>query len=198
MRVDSGAAEMLLERRFEGNQQSVSRSIDFEGTICVVAEPRAHLEEGPVWVDDPWWAGPTSWREATVVLDNSRSNVPVEFRVVGPNGVDRTESVGAGESLPVPVGPVEGRHGATFQVTAVDLSTELVVARFTGMPDWCAPRIVRGQEYAVGDIASWRSTNYRFVGEGPVAEQGEDGSGNGLRRGWWRSRWEPVSACEYR
>lgn len=204
MDVESGEADVRLERSFEGRYQGLARSFEFDGTTCVVIDPQARLELGEIAVEDPWWAGPTSWRDVTVVLDNSGSNVAVDFRVVGPNGLDRTESVGAGETVKVHVGAVRGRQGATFTVQAGDWSTELVVNRFTGAPDWCAPPIEWGHDYAVGDVASWRNANYRYVGHDSAPPRSDrhsrhhpgNGHGNGHGNGWWRPQWERVSSCE--
>jgi hypothetical protein len=56
----------------------------------------------------------------------------------------------------------------------------------------------------VGDVASWRNSNYRFVGHEADRDDSADDSDRGRHRsfergyGSWRSQWERVSSCEYR
>lgn len=135
MAASSGGATVRLDRTVEDVRLVHERDVRHPSASCVRVAPTARLDLGQVTVDaGP--GGPTSRREVGVVLDNSESNVPVEFRVLGP-GVDRTVEVGAGARTTVPAGTVQGRHGATFRAIAGGTEVDLAVERFTGTPAWC-------------------------------------------------------------
>ncbi len=198
--ASSGKATVRLDRTVEGARLVHERDVRYPSESCVRVAPAAHLDLGRVTVD----AGPggaTSRREVGVVLDNSDSNVPVEFRLLGP-GVDRTVEVGAGARRTVPAGTVEGRHGATFRAIAGGEHVDLAVERFTGAPAWCAAPPSPGRAVAPGTVASWRGENYRALARGGSSEQLAAAVAHRFRQGTAAGQvtggWERISSCEYR
>jgi hypothetical protein len=165
-----GAVEVRLERTHEGLPQTVEETLQHDGVSCVVVAPQTRLVEGDVEVTGGWWGDRTSTRAAAVVLDNSGSNVPVDFRVVGP-GANTTVTVEARATETLDVGVVQGRDGATFRAAAGGQTMDLVVEQFTGMTAWCEPDASAG-DVALGELASWQGVNYRFVGVPDVPTAG--------------------------
>ncbi|TWH33843.1 hypothetical protein L600_001500000540 [Isoptericola variabilis J7] len=123
-----GTAVVQLSREHEGRTLTAERELRHGATSCVRTEPEARLAVGQVSVATGAGGNRTSTREVDLVLDNSRSNVAVEFAVVGP-GVDRTVEVPAGQVRTVDAGAVQGRHGATFRATAASRTSPSSASR---------------------------------------------------------------------
>ncbi|SKC41755.1 sigma-70 family RNA polymerase sigma factor [Krasilnikoviella flava] len=198
VQADAGSVTVRLARTVEGKELSVERTVDHDAVSCVVIDPQAQLDPGAVEVEKRRWRS-TSTRPVTVVLDNTGSSVPQEFTVEGTNGASVATTVPARQSVRADVGTARGRDGATYTVRAGDWSAELAVEPFTGTPGWCADRFRWGGQYEVGDVASWRGANHRYVGR----DAGSDDPGRGAGNGRWsghhgRSAWERVGDCEYR
>ncbi|MFC7879428.1 hypothetical protein ACFUVW_16600, partial [Isoptericola sp. NPDC057391] len=203
--AEAGHVTVRLTREIEGRPRSVERTVAHDAVSCVVVDPRAQLDAGEVQVSKDWWRS-TSTRQVSVVLDNTGSSVPQEFTVQGSNGVSVATTVPARQSVRADGGTVKGRDGATFTVRAGDWSTELTVETFTGTSGWCAERPRWGDRPEVGDVASWRGVNYRYVGRGAGSGEAQ-GQGQGQAqaqgKGRWsdhhgRSAWERIGDCEYR
>ncbi|GAA4716820.1 hypothetical protein GCM10023216_00850 [Isoptericola chiayiensis] len=217
MKAPDGSATVRLVRSIEGTPQTVEQTVSYEGVRCVVRDPVSALDTGEIRVDENGdWV--TSWREVAVELDNSGSNVPVDFRVVGPNGLDAAFTVPAGETRATDPARVDGRRGGTWTVTAGDRSRELTVETFTGAEaGWCAERIAWGTTYGEGDVRSWNGTAYRYLGWDESApgyaswhrlrsqKWSDDDDAPWYTSGRWRGvwmgqwqQWEKVGTCEYR
>jgi len=206
--LESGAGSVTvhLARTIEDRRPSVERTFDHDAVSCVVVAPQAQVEPGDVQVEKRRWRS-TSTRPVTVVLDNTGSSVPQDFSVRGSNGASVDVTVPARQSVRADAGTVAGRHGGTFTVRAGDWSTELAVEPFTGV-GWCADRARRGAEYEVGDVASWRGGNYRYVGPqawsdtavgtATIGTDPAQGQGRWSGKHGQASRWERVGDCEYR
>ncbi|PRZ03050.1 RNA polymerase sigma factor (sigma-70 family) [Isoptericola sp. CG 20/1183] len=217
--VEPGTVTVHLERTIEGNQFTADREASHDSARCVVRDPDARLDQGDVQMDR-YGDYATSWREAGVILDNTRSNVRTTFHVVGPHGLDEEVVVAAGETGTVESRRVDGRRGATWTVSAGDWSTQLGVETFTAAEaGWCPARVAWGSTYAPGDVRSWNGNAYRYLGwDGtpPGGERGGNGNGNGNGHGngngkrWYESgqwdgvwmgqwrQWEKIGLCEYR
>ncbi|GAB6939639.1 sigma-70 family RNA polymerase sigma factor [Isoptericola variabilis] len=191
--AEAGQVTVRLGREIEGARRTVDRTVDHDAVSCVVVDPQARLDPGAVQVEKERRRS-TSTRPVTVVLDNTGSSVPQDFTVRGSNGASVDVTVPARKSVTADGGTVRGRDGATYTVRAGDWSVELVVEPFTGTTGWCADRVRRGGEYAVGDVASWRGANYRYVGKDGAQDRRH---GHGQGHGWGRA-WERVGDCEYR
>ncbi|GAA1728982.1 hypothetical protein GCM10009809_25680 [Isoptericola hypogeus] len=197
-----GSATLQLARTVEGERHVVEQTFSHDAVSCVVVAPRASLELGEIRVDEDWWRA-TSTRSVTVVLDNGGSNVPVDFRVVGPGGVDRQATVDGRSSSRVEMPAVLGPEGGSYTVSAGDWSTTLQVEPFTGTSGWCAAPGQWGQEYAVGDVASHRGTNYQYVGWGERDDEArneahDDRAGSDQATRGRRGPWAEIGRCEYR
>ncbi|CAM3423548.1 sigma-70 family RNA polymerase sigma factor [Isoptericola cucumis] len=224
LEAPAGSVTLQFGREFEGQRHVAERELAHAAVSCRVVAPQARLDLGDVQVSERWWRT-TSTRSAAVVLDNSGSSVPVEFTVSGTGG-DRTTTVDARSTQRLDVGTVVGRRGASYDVSAGGWSTTLAVEPFTGAAaGWCAPRARWGQDYAVGDVASRRGTNYRYVGWEPRGEAaqgdapGRSGQGKGHGKGQGKGQgdanghdgargqarghdgrgpWVALGRCEYR
>jgi trimeric autotransporter adhesin len=214
VRADAGSVALRLDREIERRPVTVERTFDHDAVSCVVVAPQAHLEQGDVHVEKDGRRS-SSTRQATLVLDNSGSSVPQEFTVRGSNGAAATVTVPARQTARADGGTVVGREGATYAVSAGDWSTDLAVEPFTGTSGWCADRLRWGGDHEVGDVASWRGVNYRYVGrqawtddqdqaEGQTAGEKHTAEGDAGSRGkGWsghhtKRAWERVGDCEYR
>lgn len=201
VRADAGSVTVRLARTVEGKELSVERTVDHGAVSCVVVDPQARLDPGAVQVEKERRRS-TSTRPVSVVLDNTGSSVPQDFTVRGSNGTSVDVTVPARQSTTADGGTVRGRDGATYTVRAGDWSVELAVEPFTGTTGWCADRVRWGGGYEVGDVASWHGANYRYVGRGDAASDGDGkgdhpGKGRWSGHGWVRA-WEKAGDCEYR
>ncbi|WP_278235551.1 sigma-70 family RNA polymerase sigma factor [Isoptericola sp. AK164] len=218
-RLDAGAVTVRLTRTIEGTAYSVQRTVEHEGTSCIVVAPGASLDESAVQMDR-YGDYAKSWREVGVVLDNTASTVDVVFHVHGPRGLDTDVAVPAGTTRTVEPRRIDGRQGGRWTVSAGSWSTALEADTFTAAEaGWCSPRIAWGEHYEAGDVRSWNGFDYRYEGwddEGlPAADRsraaekkgrGQGGADEswydaaeweGVWMGQWR-QWERVGLCEYR
>lgn len=197
--ADAGHVTVRLSREIEKRTRSVERTFDHDAVSCVVVDPQARLDPGAVQVEKGRWRS-TSTRAVSVVLDNTGSSVPQDFAVRGSNGASVDVTVPARQSLTADGGTVRGRDGARYTVRAGDWSADLAVDPFTGTTGWCADRVRWSGGYEVGDVASWRGANYRYVGrgeDGPDSAQKRQDGDHARGHGWGRT-WERIGDCEYR
>ncbi|WP_418275730.1 sigma-70 family RNA polymerase sigma factor [Isoptericola jiangsuensis] len=200
----SGSVTVKLSRSIEGTEFTVEKVVDHDRVRCVVVDPRARIDDGEVQTDR-YDAYVTSWRKVGVVLDNTRSTVPVTFQVIGPHGLDESTKVPAGETRTVEGPRVDGRQGASYTVKTRTWSTTLETGTFTAAESgWCAERIAWGTEYQAGDVRSWNGYAFRYQGWSGTPPEGAAAEGDGAR--WWKDgrwngqwrEWEKLSLCEYR
>ncbi len=117
-------------------------------------------------VEDSCWFEPadaTSYATATVTLDNSASDVPVEFAVAVADGDDTVIPVAAGAISTTDVEVTSA--GAIVRVSAGDWSDELSVPAFdcAPPPPVCPPTWQHGGTYEAGDVVADGDSIYRAL-----------------------------------
>jgi len=126
--VKGGTVTFELTRTVLGNPFAQKVTAEFAALDCAVVQPAAALQLGDAYYDGP---RDHSYRDASLVLDNSASNVSVTFRVTG--HARGSWDLAAGERRTVGLGEVPW-SGAAYVVHAGSWSQQLRVEQFSAAP----------------------------------------------------------------
>ncbi|MBN0041835.1 sigma-70 family RNA polymerase sigma factor [Cellulosimicrobium cellulans] len=176
----AGTVELELSRTVLGVSFTETLSERFEAFDCTVEAPTASLVLG-----DPYYDAQRdhSYRAVSVLLDNSRSNVPVTFRVTGQAKGEWV--VGAGERRTESLGEAPW-SGATYVVHAGRTTEQLRVEGFTAAPA-CYAEWEAGTWYGRSAEVSYRGWNYAARNDYALVRPDDP------VLGWFF--WERVSRC---